>query len=358
MKLKKIRPIVAEYASNLCVLFVTEVDSESRKYVNFFNFLFKNINFYIEETDEAQDIWDRYSKSIDLVIISVQNKECLPYRTLIKEIRNDSDTTPILILINDDEIRESFTKVSCYDTDGFLPSPFHKDVLYKYLYRFLKRIVAQKELQTYISKLGAAEIAEHFPESYRMMHEKSEELQESADTMKIGQEKMQDIRFHQSDKMTSQEFVDGLDGTILTKVKSFQESLGEYALMVEELEQLQSEASLQKLLDINAVLSTFYYIMDIMSTFPIVFRTFSGLVNFLGGLSAEELEDKEKKAMLGAILLGIGQDLESWITNIFIEQNTNDIHYFDASFANNILELEALFNNIQLESDEDDLDFF
>ncbi len=59
------------------------------------------------------------------------------------------------------------------------------------------------------------------------------------------------------------------------------------------------------------------------------------------------------------MLVGIMQDLDLWAKTIFVEQETNDIHYLDASFANNILEIEVIFQNQELEhDDEDDLEFF
>ena len=48
-----------------------------------------------------------------------------------------------------------------------------------------------------------------------------------------------------------------------------------------------------------------------------------------------------------------------WIDLVFISKKTDNIHYFDASFANTCLELEMIFKvNEKKINDEDILEFF
>ena len=82
------------------------------------------------------------------------------------------------------------------------------------------------------------------------------------------------------------------------------------------------------------------------------------LTSFLNSLSIEHFEDIAQKKLLIEVLLGLGKDLELWIKAIFIDQNTDNIHYFDASFANNSIEIDALFHKDEFEEDDDDLEFF
>ena len=59
------------------------------------------------------------------------------------------------------------------------------------------------------------------------------------------------------------------------------------------------------------------------------------------------------------MLLAIINDVEKWIDIIFIHHTTKDIHYLDASFSSNILEVENLFlEHYEEDEDEDDLEFF
>lgn len=175
---------------------------------------------------------------------------------------------------------------------------------------------------------------------------------------KIEKDRLADIRFNQSHKITSIDFMSTLDPTIADKVENFVEQLDEYNALLYDLESMDGDESLKQIQLVNNILLDFYYSVDSMGAFPIIVRTFNQLIEFLNTISIIQLENKEKRLMLGKILQGLGIDLENWIKSIFEEQTTDDIHYFDASFANNCIEVEALFCEEELESDEDDLEFF
>lgn len=174
----------------------------------------------------------------------------------------------------------------------------------------------------------------------------------------IEKDRLADIRFNQSHKITSIEFMSTLDPTIADKVENFVEQLDDYNALLYELEDMEGKESLPQIELINNILLDFYYSVDSMGAFPIIVRTFNQLIEFLKLLTIEQFDNQEKRLMLVKMLTGLGYDLEGWIKTIFEEQITNDIHYLDASFANNCLEIEALFCEEELESDEDDLEFF
>ena len=360
MKIEKIKPLVSEYAANLSMLFVTPLGNDIKQYVTFFNFLFRKTNFYMQESEDAYEIWERYSTSIDFIIVHINQDVADEYKELIQKIRRDDDNIRILILLEDNEqTREKFSASSCYCADGFLPSPFEKDELYKFLYRFLKRIAEHKELEEYVKHLESAQAMELFPETTKLMQaeelaESEEAKSETSNNIKI----REDIRFNQGYKMSAHEFMQELDSTIIDKAEDFLANLEDYSVVLYNMQDMDSKVAIRQIDSIVDTLSTFAYIIDTLSTFPVVVRAFNDLVNFLKSLSVEQLDDYEKKLLLLEILTGLGHDLESWIVNIFHEQSTDDIHYLDASFANNTLELEALFNNASIESEEDDLEFF
>ena len=360
MKIEKIKPLVSEYAANLSMLFVTPLSDEVKQYITFFNFLFRKTNFYMQESEDAYEIWKKYATSIDFIIIHINQNVVEEYKELIQKIRKDDDNIRILILLESNaQTREKFTTSSCYCADGFLPSPFEKDELYKYLYRFLKRIAERKELEEYVKHLESAQAMELFPETTKLMQaealSETQELQsETSNNIKV----REDIRFNHGYKMSAHELMEELDSTIVDKAEDFLTSLEDYSVVLYNMQDMDGKTAIAQIDSIVDTLSTFSYIIDTLSTFPVIVRAFNDLVNFLKSLSVEQLDDYEKKVLLLEILTGLGHDLESWIINIFHEQSTDDIHYLDASFANNTLELEALFNNVSIESDEDDLEFF
>ena len=82
------------------------------------------------------------------------------------------------------------------------------------------------------------------------------------------------------------------------------------------------------------------------------------LINFLGTLTTEQLED-EKSKRLAAMLLNLLHDLASWRENVFITQVARDIHYLDSSLLSSCIQIEAIFEEKSLDpSHDDDIEFF
>jgi len=82
------------------------------------------------------------------------------------------------------------------------------------------------------------------------------------------------------------------------------------------------------------------------------------LINFLGTLTEEQF-DLEKSKRLAAMLLNLLHDLSSWRENVFITQVARDIHYLDSSLLSSCIQIEAIFEEKSLETNEDDdIEFF
>ena len=367
-----------EYAKNLSLLFITDEAIEVREYNNFFHFLFKELYFNVDYED-AFNVYEHNQNTIDLVIIHVSGN-IDKVRTLTQAIRKLSDDTYIFAYTTSKETRENFVTSSCFCADGFVPTPFDKDNIYKYFYRFLKRIIEMQELNEYVNGLEIAYNAlltvenrfnnylkkldnvEHIDKE-KLIAELSSiknkvhdnlELEDNyikeTQTHTIAQEKLNDIRFTQNNKMSASEFIATLDDTIIDKVEDFLGMLDEYAFTLDDFSHANAVQSLSDIASVTTILREFYYTVDTLACFPVITRTFDGIINFLNSLSAAQLEEKEKKSTLVLILEGLGNDLEDWITHLFIDRTVDNIHYFDASFANNTLEMEAIFAENELES--------
>jgi len=82
------------------------------------------------------------------------------------------------------------------------------------------------------------------------------------------------------------------------------------------------------------------------------------LINFLGTLTEEQF-DVEKSKRLAAMLLNLLHDLSTWRENVFITQIARDIHYLDSSLLSSCIQIEAIFDEKSLETnDDDDIEFF
>jgi len=121
----------------------------------------------------------------------------------------------------------------------------------------------------------------------------------------------------------------------------------------------------ENLLLIAGLFEKFNEIVQNIGLFNVIFRSFNIFVDFLRTLDDEILSDKEKRALLATLIHGLVDDLEQWILNVFLKQTTHDIHYLDASFAENCLEIENIFlendktEELNEEEEEDcSLEFF
>ena len=80
------------------------------------------------------------------------------------------------------------------------------------------------------------------------------------------------------------------------------------------------------------------------------------LIRFLSALNEEHFE-AEKIKKLCSLLLNLLHDLSSWRDNVFISQVARDIHYLDASLLSSCLQIETIFEEKKLSTD-DDIEFF
>jgi len=81
------------------------------------------------------------------------------------------------------------------------------------------------------------------------------------------------------------------------------------------------------------------------------------LIDFLSGLTEEQFEqDKVKK--LSSMLLNLLHDLNAWRENVFITQVARDIHYLDASLLSSCIQMESIFEEKAVSTEDDDIEFF
>jgi len=116
---------------------------------------------------------------------------------------------------------------------------------------------------------------------------------------------------------------------------------------------------------LSTVSSTLYGYVRILNEtieFQDIAYSLQSLSNVFQELSLETLDDA-KKSTLMFYIQGLIDDLSSWKRYIFIEPNTPDIHYLDASLLENCATIEKFIlsdsedENLK-EGDDDDLEFF
>ena len=58
------------------------------------------------------------------------------------------------------------------------------------------------------------------------------------------------------------------------------------------------------------------------------------------------------------LLTNMISDLSSWRKTIFIKQEANDIHYLDSSLLSSCLQIEMIFNENDIDEEDDGLELF
>ena len=110
---------------------------------------------------------------------------------------------------------------------------------------------------------------------------------------------------------------------------------------IDELLELKEElesATVYDIDEIKAVLYAFINALKFVAEFKDIVYSFNYLIKLLEDVDTWD-ERYEKVLVLLEELLN---DIKNWINVMFVERNTVDIHYFDASFLANIAQIETM----------------
>ena len=355
--MKTIIKLTNEYASNLNCLFFN-FDGNLASYYKMFHLIFKEC-IVSDNIDVAKQ---EHFKIIDIVFIKIDNhpklKTSHEIRTFIQCLRREQELLPVYLIKNDiTDIKVLELIDNCYCLDGVIPTPFNREKVYRFLYRILKRLIVEKDLHAYIETLESQLCDDTKLETLKtplpITHKK--------ETKRRDQKREKDIRFSQTDKISAIEFMELLDDTVIDKVENIEIELENLVGVVYKLEDVEAPTAVQIVhKDIRPIIEEIFVLVESIGYFGVTARAFGILSNFLSSLSVQEFQNQNNKSMFITMLLAIINDLEKWLQIIFIDHTTKDIHYLDASFSSNILEIEKVFYEEEDddEEDEDDLEFF
>ncbi len=381
----KLTPLVKSYARDMNVLIV----DDEKANVEFYKIAFGKFFGICDVAHNGQEALEKYQKNTnyyDLIVTDVE-MPILNGLELVETIRETNMEQSIIVItaITDISINQN---LAFYYIDGLLPKPVDTKKLFVILYRVLKKIAERKELSEYVKNLeDEANQALEYQSYFELLIKKlkplqeNEEVQEAISIMKtligknevireesvhaiekmsISSETKKDIRFTSTEKLVSaSELAKDLDDSIFDKIEDFEEILENLVLTIDNFGDAKDESSINYLKEIIKKLSLFVEIVDTIGFFPIISRSIANLITFLNSLTYDDISTHDRGKLLAQMLLGLEDDLKKWIESIFLEQNADNVHYLDASFSNNVLEIESIFNDMELDDeDEDDLEFF
>jgi uncharacterized membrane protein YheB (UPF0754 family) len=176
----------------------------------------------------------------------------------------------------------------------------------------------------------------------------------------VNNDRLKDIRFSKHERYNSQSLFEMVDHTIIDKIEEFVENLDELLVYMYDIEVSKEQESMRLMQNAIVIINRFCNLIDSFVVFPVIAKTFHNLSTFLGNLDINFYADIESKQLLTKHLIGLINDLEEWINVVFVQKIADDVHYFDASFANNVFEIESIANkkDITNNDNDDDLEFF
>ncbi|MEA1917026.1 MAG: hypothetical protein U9N42_05785 [Campylobacterota bacterium] len=363
--LKNLVKMTDEYASNLNMLFIKISNDDANSYEKTLKHMFRNF-FHTDNDMKTFELWSKYGNIIDIVIIEIESGDDIQKQNLtstINNLREYNKYLPVYAIVSEANFEQSYKMLAgCYCLDGVVPFPFKKEAIYNFFFRLLKRVTDINDLNIYVesleNQLFTSTLSNELLEGVETLHVEENKLDNSTkERKKIDEDRNRDLRFTQHDKISATRFLSTLDSSIIDKVEKMSEHLDDFIAILYDFEDASSADSCKLLPSIIETINEIFIVVESIGSFTVVARAFGSLNYFLENLHEDNFKQEEKQ-LFAKMLTSVALDLEKWIKVIFIEQSTEDIHYFDASFASNILEIESVFVEHEESDDEDDLEFF
>jgi len=311
--------------------------------------------FNIEWVEDLEEFWEYFMEQNSLlnniyiqdILQNIYNLELLMIKNNISNelVLEENEHSYYITISQLQELNEKK-----YAT--FLLSDKVNIALVKQDKNFITFLVAKKQ-----DKVNEQEVIKAVEKKENPIEMLREELKEAKEL---------DLRYTVDEKISAQELAKELDPSIEDKIENFEEDVESLRISLYDLEEAKKEDARKSLLVIVELLENFDKTVENIGLFNVVSRSFNSLVSFLKDLDDEILLDMKKKILLITFMKGLVDDLEQWIVNVFLEHTTDDIHYFDASFAENCLEIEKVFlepeeeqeEQEENEDDDESLEFF
>lgn len=170
----------------------------------------------------------------------------------------------------------------------------------------------------------------------------------------ISSEEKEILRKTHSEKITAREFVETTPISLCGKIE-------ELEVIEDELDReiilFEQDKRVQRLHTIGQKYLTYAYVIEGMIEFQHLAYSIMSFANMLTGLTQDKINDDNSRK-LSLFLDGILQDIAAWRTNIFIDKETNDIHYLDSSLLSSCLQIEMVFEYKSIETADSDLELF
>ncbi len=156
-------------------------------------------------------------------------------------------------------------------------------------------------------------------------------------------------------KVTAAEYIESTAVSLIDKVENLEEIETGIESEAIAFEQHRHQEALVKITDL---LASYIEVIQQLMDFEHLAYALNTLNQFLKTLDVSETDPKDTKKF-SLIFLHLLDDISSWRKNIFILQEANDIHYLDSSLLSSCIQVQTIFDKVEVEQDdEDDFELF
>ena len=344
--------MVGDYAKNLSVLIVDDDEMSLDIYKEVFSAIFGKVAV-AQDGLIAYSSWSQRKERYDLVITDLMMPNMDGFE-LINKIRLISPEQHIIVLSAIEDINEMRSIIEL-GIDGILVKPYNQNKMFKILSRVLKLIHNEKLLKRQFLQLRL--LAKDNINAKTTLHENKIDIKNKKPIKKLGKANKYNTRAH-LDGESAEKFTSNLDYVDMDRVEVFQDKIEHYQNTACALINASPEDTKEDLADICKGLSELIDLLNHFGTFNVTADATKNLIEFINSLKVEQLKDYDKKDLFVDGLMSILDDLNNWIDMVFVKKNTENINYFDASFANTCLELESIFIEVEIGDDDESMEFF
>lgn len=180
------------------------------------------------------------------------------------------------------------------------------------------------------------------------------DIQTAKPSHTISDEAKELLRHTFVEKNNARDYVQDLGGDVLDEIHDLASADAEWKQC---LSVMQNGENLQRFS--QRVLGIYANTLNNLFEFTALGYALSSLSDFLTAQADTIMSDPLKQRKLLMLLENLGEDLASWRSHIFIEQDSNDIHYLDSSFFSSCMQIEEIMGDQEIAVDDNnDMEFF
>jgi len=383
--MKKVK-LLKDQANDLSVLYV-EDDAQLRESVIAF---LNNFFSVVEEAEDGliglkkyQSHKNKTDSYFDIIIADI-NMPNMNGVELCKNIRSINEEQSIIVMSAHNESDNLLSLINI-NIDYFILKPIVYETFINILFKVCREINDYKFLSHYYNntealtdELSAKNIQlektiSYYKKEINLLKGITPTIKKEETIPKVAKITNNDIEIEKRKKTVDTSIINTMHYEDHQKV-SATEFLKEFEVeqsLIDDLDENENEAQnllyaevelTQEMLTSFANVLTYYTrFLNETIEFKDLSYSISALVEVLNDVNIDDI-DPTIQSTLKNYMTGIIDDMSNWKNVIFIEKNTPDIHYLDASLLDNCSQIELLIHPVEKDpnasDNDDDLEFF